>query len=66
MMNFKKLLTCLVSIISFLFLNSTIAIAGTCPAITITDTQGIEVESIKLMTISEFEKKRQLYNANTY
>ena len=57
MMNFKKLLTFLVGIISFLFLNSTIAIAGTCPAITITDTHGIEVESIKLMTVSEFEKK---------
>jgi peptide/nickel transport system substrate-binding protein len=56
MIKIKNFFTFLASVIAFLFLNSTIAIAGTCPAITMTDTQGIDVDSGKMMLVSEFEK----------
>ena len=55
MMKIKNFFVFVASIIAFLFFNSTIAIAGTCPAITMTDTQGIAVNSFKTMTLSEFE-----------
>ena len=52
----KNFFLFLASIIAFLFLNSTIAIAGTCPAITIADTQGIDGDISKMMDVSEVEK----------
>jgi len=56
MIKIKNFFIFLASIIAFLIFNSTIAIAGTCPAITIADTQGIDVDISKMMDVSEFEK----------
>ena len=56
MMKIKNFFIFVTSVIALLFLNSTIAIAGTCSAITMTDTQGIDIDSGKKMLLSEFEK----------
>ena len=55
-MKIKNFFIFVTSVIALLFFNSTIAIAGTCSAITMTDTQGIDIDSGKKMLLSEFEK----------
>ena len=56
MMKIKNFFIFVASVIALLFLNTTIAIAGTCPAITMTDTNSIDIDSGKKMLLSEFEK----------